>query len=283
MMKETRVIFCSDVHLCHLKFSAESSEVRMDNMVEKLNARYDERPYEKIVFLGDYSLDHWKWNIKGSWLERGVSETARFVRDYVSRLKAPCYLLPGNHEQYGEEMWKKITGDSRRDYFPVGGYLIVCCDNFAGDLDPDFHSDGTYTATDLDFVKTAMAEYPDLPVILCAHNFDQDKEPETFFAFLKEEKRITLLLCGHDHITEILDMGEKADHVCVCYDGHYSYSGMKRPITQAMWGFCEAVLTEDGIDIRYVEPENDAILGDGTVYHHIYREQNHRFFPRRDR
>ena len=50
-MKETRVIFCSDVHLCHLNFSAESSEVRMDNLVQKLNEYYREKPYEKIVFL----------------------------------------------------------------------------------------------------------------------------------------------------------------------------------------------------------------------------------------
>jgi len=280
-MKETRVIFCSDVHLCHLNFGAESPEVRMDNLVEKLNEHYAARPYEKIFFLGDYSLDHWKWQVKGSWLARGVSETERFVKEYVSRLKAPSYLMAGNHEQYGEELWQKFTGCSRQDYFVVGGYLIICCDNFAGDLDPDFHSDGTYTVTDLGFARKAMEQYPELPVILCAHDFDYDKEPEEFFTFVKEEKRITALLAGHVHVADVYDLGERAGNMCIYYDGHYSYTGRKLPLQDLMWGFCEAVLTDEGVDIRYIEPENDVTIND-EHYHHAYREQNHRFFKRRD-
>ena len=277
----TRILFCSDVHLCHFDWYGRSSEDRMDNMIRQMNEYHDEKPYEMVVFLGDYSLDHWKWQIKGSWLEKGINNTERFAKEYVSKLKVPSYLMPGNHEQYGDEMWKKITGVPRQGYFTVGGYLVICCDNFAKELDPDYHHDGFYTVTDLDFVRKAMAEYPQLPVILCAHNFDQDKEPEEFYAFVKEEKRIVLLMCGHDHITEIYDMGEKADHVCVVYDGHYAAPGMKRSVQSTMWGFCDAVLSDEGVDIRYVEPEND-ITVDGQPYHHTYREQNHRFFKRRD-
>jgi alpha-beta hydrolase superfamily lysophospholipase len=44
------------------------------------------------------------------------------------------------------------------------------CDNYAGELDPDYHHDGVYTPTDLSFVRKAMAEYPDLPVILIGHS-----------------------------------------------------------------------------------------------------------------
>lgn len=280
-MKNTRILFSSDVHLCHFDWCGRSSEERMDNMIRQMNEYYDEKPYEMVVFLGDYSLDHWKWQIKGSWLEQGINNTERFIREYVSRLKVPSYLMPGNHEQYGDEMWKKMTGGPRQGYFTVGGYLVICCDNYAKELDPDYHHDGVYTVTDLDFVRKVMAQNPQLPVILCGHNFDQDKEPEEFYAFLKEEKRIVLLMCGHDHITEIHDMGEKADHVCVVYDGHYAYPGMKRSVQSTMWGFCDAVLSDEGVDIRYVEPENDIMI-DGAPYHHEYREQNHRFFKRRD-
>ena len=48
-----------------------------------------------------------------------------------------------------------------------------------------------------------------------------------------------------------------------------------------MWGFGDMVLTEDGVELSYLEPEND-ILIDGEPYHHDHRVQNHRFFPRRD-
>ena len=280
-MRQTRVVFCTDVHLCHGQWYGRSSEQRMERMVEQLNHFYEENPYEKLVFLGDYSLDHWKWQIKGSWIERGVSETDRFVKDYASRLKAPYYMLPGNHEQYGEELWHRFTGMSRRDCFVVGGYLFICCDNFAGLLDPVEHSDGVYTPTDLDFVRKAMAQHPDLPVILCAHNFDLDEEPEAFYAFLKEETRITMLICGHDHIVESTDLGEKAGHVHLFHGGHFSYVGGKRPIEGTMWGFSEAILTDKGIDIRYIEPENDIEISEGA-YHHYYREQCHQFYPRRD-
>lgn len=280
-METTRVIFCSDVHLDHQDYGGIDREDRMAGMVEHLNQLRKERPYEKIVFLGDYSLDHWKWQVKGSWLERGVSETERFVKDYASRLEAPYYMLAGNHEQYGEALWQKFTGCSRQDYFVVGGYLIICCDNFAGDLDPDFHSDGTYTITDLDFVRKAMAEHPNLPVILCAHDFDYDKEPEEFFTFVKEEKRITALLAGHVHLADVHELGERAGNMVIYYDGHYSYAGGKGTLKDTMWGFCDAVLTDEGMDIRYVEPENDVTI-DGEPYHHPYTEKNHRFFPRRD-
>lgn len=281
-MSQTRVIFCSDVHLCHQQWCGRTSEQRMDRMIGQLNAHYEERPYEKLVFLGDYSLDYWKWDVKGSWLERGVSESQRFARDYASRLKAPYYMLPGNHEQYGEALWQQLVGMPRKDYFVVGGYLIICCDNFAGELDPVEHSDGVYSVTDLDFVRKAMAQHPDLPVILCAHYFDiEDKEPEAFYTFLKEEKRITLLICGHDHIVEITDLGEQAGHVCLYHDGQFSYAGGRQSPVDNMWGFCEAVLTDKGVEMVYIEPENDIKVG-GKPYHHDYTEKCRKFFPRRD-
>lgn len=280
-MSKTRVIFCSDVHLCHAEWFGRSSADRMENMICDLNQFYDEKPYEKIIFLGDYSLDHWVWHVGGSVLREGVSNTDNFVKQYASRLKAPYYMTPGNHEQYGYENWKKITGTSRDDAFVMGGYLVITCDNFSGLLDPHFHSDGVYTPTKLSFIREKMAAYPRLPVILCGHFFDVTQEPEEFFAFLKSETRITLLVCGHDHVAKVDDLGEKAGHVCLYHDGHYSYSGCDTTPHEFMWGFCEAILSDEGIDIRYVEPSNTVTFQD-TPLVHTYREQQRRFFRRRD-
>lgn len=281
MVMETRALIASDVHLCHLVWNGVKAEDRLENMVEKMQAYYAQKPYEMVVFLGDYSLDHWKWQVGGSWVTQGVSNTDRFRKEYASRLPVPYYMMPGNHEQYGDELWKKITGAPRQGSFVLGGYLFVCCDNFAGELDPDYHHDGVYTITDLNFVRKAMAQHPKLPVVLCAHDFDLDKEPEEFYEFLKNEKRITVLLQGHVHITHICELGEKADNLCVVHAGHYAAPSGKRSVLDHMWGFLDLVLTDDGVDIRYVEPENDLEV-DGQPYHHNYREQNHRFFKRRD-
>lgn len=281
-MIKTKVLFCSDVHLCHLEWYGRSSADRMENMIGTFNQIYDKEPYEKIIFLGDYSLDFWAYGQGGSLLAEGVSNTDNFVKYYANRLKADYYMAPGNHDLYGYENWKKITGTERDDAFVAGGYLIISCDNFAGELDPHYYSDGIYTPTKLDFIREKMAEYPEYPVILCGHFFDKSKEPEEFFEFLKEEKRITLLICGHDHLVMIEDLGEKAGNVCIYHDGHYSYSGREEdgaPVFK--WGYCEAVLGEEGIDIAYVEPANTIVVQESPVVHER-REQQRRFFKRRD-
>lgn len=264
-MSNTRLIVLSDVHLCHAAWYGEASEQRMERLVRELCGWYRRRPFDKILFLGDYSLDFWKWDIGGSFQKQGVSNTARFLRDYVPKLPAPCYLIPGNHEPYGETAWQAITGTPRQGAFVLGGYLFICCDNFAGELDPTEPSDGQYSETDLAFVKAQMAAYPDLPVLLCAHWFDQTLEPPEFFAFLRQETRIKGLMCGHDHRCFAEDLGEQAGHVTLFHDGSYSYSG--KGLGEMMWGFNELELRPDGVAITHREPPASVLRDNGTPYH----------------
>lgn len=280
-MNSTKIIFCSDVHLCHKVWYGKSSEERLEKMIEDLNRLYDEISYKKVVFLGDYSLDFWGCETFGSWIGYGISNTENFVKQYLSRLKAPYYMLPGNHEQYGNEDWLRITGFNRKGCFEQGGYLFIACDNFVGLLDPEVHSDGIYTPTDLKYIQQKMKEYPDLPVVLCAHYFDTSKEPDEFFEFIKNEKRITLLVCGHDHIVKAENLGYRAGGVYLYHDGHYSYAGQNKNPADIMWGFCGAVLSDEGIDIRYIELQNTYEY-DGKQTEHKYSEKEHIFIKRRD-
>ena len=280
-MEETRVIICSDVHLCHIDWYGLSSAERMEKLISDLNSFYEERPYEKVVFLGDYSLDFWGWDIGGSYVREGISNTENFVKQYASRLKVPCHFHPGNHEQYGYDKWLDITGDNRDDSFVVGGYLFIMSDNFSGVLDPDFHTDGEYTPTKLDFVRERMKRYPDLPVILCSHFFDFKKEPDEFFDFIKNEKRITALFCGHDHLCAVTDLDRRADDVCLYHDGHYSYAGGGKSPLELMWGFCEVKLCENGVYVRYIEPES-RFEYDGKSHIYGASEKKYTFFKRRD-
>lgn len=276
-MEKSKIIICSDVHLCHINWYDCTAEKRLKDMAYNLNAFSESNNCEKVIFLGDYSLDFWEWGEGGSYVNNGVSNTERFVKEIASTLKTPYYMAPGNHEQYGYEKWREITGCERRDCLVSGGYLFIFCDNYAENLNPDYHSDGTYTLTDISYVKECLNKHPDFPVILCSHYFDLEKENHSFFEFIKNEKRISLLICGHTHTHEVIDLGKRADNVKLYIDGHYSYSPETTPLKDNMWGFNEILLTKDGIEISYIEPENTVVYKGETLKHN-YRKQNQGFF-----
>lgn len=114
---ESRIIVCSDVHYCHIDWYGVSCSDRLNKMVQDINDYKLKKYYEKILFLGDYSLDFWAWDIGGSYVRDGISNTSNFIDKIASKLDAPYYMLPGNHEQYGNKKWKEITGNNRQDAF----------------------------------------------------------------------------------------------------------------------------------------------------------------------
>lgn len=272
-MKENHVIICSDLHLCHRGWHGPTGEERLEEWLLAMEKTYENSPYSHVFMLGDYSLDFWAWDILGCYIKEGKSYTARFIKEFASRLPAPYHMLAGNHEQYGEEKWKELTGNCRSFAKMVGGWLFIGCDNFSGNLDPTEHSDGTYTPTDLAFIKEQMDAFPDAPVILLSHWFDLTKEPPAFFEFLQNEKRITLLFCGHDHLNKITDLSEYGADVCIYHDGNYSYTPSPQ---EQLWGFCELNLSQEGVDVRYMEPAT--ALPQDEALRHEDRIQNHQFF-----
>ena len=76
-----KVLIMSDVHLCSGDWHGTTSENRMDKMIEDLNKAYAAEPYDAIFFLGDYSLDFWKYEKSGSFLYQGISNTNKLVTD----------------------------------------------------------------------------------------------------------------------------------------------------------------------------------------------------------
>ena len=135
MMERKRILIVSDTHNCHLDWYGVPTDERMKRMVRDINAEYRKDPFEMILFLGDYSLDHWKWNIKGSWLAQGRSYTAEFIEKYLRDLPpVPYYMIAGNHEQYGNEKWREITGCDRSLHVLLDDYLFILWDSYGADL-----------------------------------------------------------------------------------------------------------------------------------------------------
>lgn len=249
-----RVLIVTDTHYCQLEYGGITKEEKAERIVAQINAEYEKEPFELILFLGDYSLDHWAWNTKGTWLTHGKSYTAEFKDKYLGALPAPYYMLPGNHEQYGEENWRALTGFSREAEFVCGDILFILWDSYGGQLDPDFHSDGTYTAPDVKRIREIMERYPDKKVILCSHYFlpcgsEEEKE-------LIREERVICLVQGHTHSSKILTLPQEYGSKLVLQAGAWIAS----PIDKEAWGVRDLCIFEDKIISRY-------IVADHTLYH----------------
>lgn len=262
----SRIMITSDLHYCEPVWYEVTSEDRMTRLIRDLNAEYEKEPFDMLLMLGDYSLDFWICPPFGSVLNRGISYTEKFMRDVYPHLPpCPKYMIAGNHEQYGHENWKHITGHTRRMTVPYGDYLFIILDNFGGDLDPTENSDGTYTPSDISYIREQMAAYPGTKVFLCAHEFNMEKEPPEFCELLKSEDRIICLFAGHTHRSDITDLGDACGHKCLIRDGQFSYS---RDIENSRWGWRELRFCDDGsVTTAYVTPDSDMVLG-GEMCHH---------------
>lgn len=228
MGEKTKIILASDIHYdCGNYYGIEPDEI-MERLCADLAAEYEKQPYTALLLLGDYSLDHWAWQTKGTYLTKGLSNAKLFAEKYLDRI-APdgvaLRMIAGNHEQYGDALWNELTGFNRRDHIVIGDILFILTDTFGGDLDPTEHSDGTYIGANVEDIKSLMAAYPDKKVIICSHWFDITKEGEEFRQLLRDEKRILCLFCGHNHRSQIANTGEENGSKPILYTGNYSYSG----------------------------------------------------------
>ncbi|MBQ3063405.1 MAG: metallophosphoesterase [Clostridia bacterium] len=256
-MKKTKIIIASDIHFCAEGWYGIDRVRKAEMLRADFAAEYARDPYAALLLLGDYSLDHWEWNTKGTYLTKGHSDTALFATQCLP-LMVPAgvdvRMIAGNHEQYGEEKWQEITGGfHRRDHIVIGDFLFILSDTFGGDLDPTEHSDGTYIGADAAEIQALMARYPDKRVVLCAHWFDMNRESEAFLDLLRGEARIVCLMCGHNHISRVANTGEDKGNKPILYTGHYSYSGEKN-IVRCLPGYREMILTDEGLTSKYIVP-----------------------------
>lgn len=260
-MKE-RILFLSDLHDCHVSWYGTSTEARLEKMVKDVS---EAGHFDQLIVMGDVSLDFWGWNEGGSVLwNPSVSNTDHFMKTYMPRLPKPSCIIPGNHEQYGAEKWREITGCEREFVLETECALFIAVDSFSGNLDPSENSDGTYLPVNCDFIEEAMAEYPDKPVFLLSHYFDMAQESERFKTLLRNNDRILAMMIGHTHRSAVLDAGEDTGHKPILQCGNYSYSGEKEP-KDSFWGWRELIFEDDGtIRSFYHTPKSEYRHGNGS-------------------
>ena len=270
-MSRRRFLIASDIHWCHIDWYGVKNDDRMQLFVKHVKEEYEKDPFEALLLLGDYSLDHWKWNVQGCWLKEGRSNTRLFCDRVLAPLKelgVPMAVIAGNHEQYGRRLWQAITGGfKRQDVLVTDDVLFILPDTFGADLDPTEHSDGTYCGTDVKFVRAQMEKYPDKKVVLCAHHFEPGRESEAFKKLVREDDRILCLFGGHVHRSLVVELGEEWGNKALLYTGNYSYNGGKQPPTESMWGFRDLILTDGELHSRYITPANTIVVKDETIEH----------------
>lgn len=247
-----RILLITDIHNCHIDWQDTRCEDRMNFLCECLKGEYEKHPYDCILALGDYSLDHWKWQEGGSFLwNPPVCRTKEFMEKYASQFPAKAYFIAGNHEQYGDKTWQELTGNPREFCIVYGEYVFAMLDTFAGDLDPSENSDGTYTGINPEFMQEIIKKHPDKKIVMCAHDIIFAGEPETSHKIISENSNIICGFAGHTHCSDISIADEKYRHIPVIYCGNFSYYVESKNITP--WGYRILDTKDNSFSTDYID------------------------------
>lgn len=245
----SRILLLSDLHMCDNESYGYSQRQRLEMLVEDIYSENEKEKIDLILMLGDYSLDFW-CNI-GSYIEKGISYTKIFLDEFVGRMPCPTYYIPGNHEQYGHEKWQEMMGAPRESFAVVDDSVFVLLDNYALDLDPTEHVDGTYSYANTEYIKELLGKYPDKRFFLCAHHFEYNNETEEFKNLVKNEERIEALFAGHRHTKEAVCLGRGYGNKFLFRTGQYVWlTDCSHEHTR--WGFRDLKIYDNGFKTEFL-------------------------------
>ena len=247
--KTYRILMSSDVHYGHVYYGMDPDE-RMKEYVAFINAEHEKQPFDLMIFMGDYSLDHWING--GTLINQGKSDTTTFINKWVSQLPdVPKFFLAGNHEQYGNEEWKAITGNDRSGTITLGNNTFVLLDAFAGDLNPTTHADGTYVKLDYAAVQAAVDANPGGNVWVMAHFIDHGAESGQFKLAISQNDEVRGMFMGHRHRRDIVYAGANYANKVIAQVGSFADTRDEEKI----WGIRDLIITGKTAVSRHITAE----------------------------
>ena len=264
-MENYRILLTSDIHCTDLEdWYGIRDEVRMQRWLEDVLAEHARHPFDLILIPGDISLDY---HAEKTPFEKGYSTAYLFMKMYASRLPAgvPVLTGAGNHEQFPDAVWQKITGNPRQSHAVVGNHTFVMLDGFREALKTTYDSSDVYSPMDVAYIRELMERYHQNYVWLISHYFDLEQETAEFKKLVAEDPRIKGLFMGHTHEHQLIPMGPEWGNKIIAQTGNYSYT-MSGAANGGFWGFRDLVIEEDKAVSSYIMVDSDVILEEGPVH-----------------
>ena len=264
-MGKYRVLLTSDIHCTDLEdWYGIRDEVRMQRWLEDVLAEHARHPFDLILIPGDISLDY---HAEKTPFEKGYSTAYLFMKMYASRLPAgvPVLTGAGNHEQFPDAVWQKITGNPRQCHWVVGNQTFIMLDGFREALKTTYDSSDVYSPMDVAYIRELLDRYPENHVWLISHYFDLEREADAFRKLVADDPRIKGLFMGHTHEHQLIPMGPEWGDKIIAQTGNYSYT-MSGAANGGFWGFRDLVIEDDKAVSSYIMTGSDVILEEGPVH-----------------
>ena len=264
-MGNYRILLTSDIHCTDLEtWYGVSDEARLQHWLEEVLAEHARHPFDLILINGDISLDY---HAEKTPFEKGYSTSYLFMKMFASRLPAgvPVLVTAGNHEQFPEETWQKITGNSRQCHAVLGNHTFIMLDGFREALKTTYDSTDEYSPMDVAYIKALMERYPENHVWLISHFFDMDLESGEFKELVAKDHRIKGLFMGHTHEHQLIPLGPEYGNKVIAQTGNFSYT-MSGAANGGFWGFRDLVIEYKKATSSYIMVDSDVILEEGPVH-----------------
>lgn len=264
-MGNYRVLLTSDIHCTDLEtWYGVSDEDRLQHWLEEVLAEHARHPFDLILINGDISLDY---HAEKTPFEKGYSTSYVFMKMFASRLPAgvPVLVTAGNHEQFPEETWQKITGNSRQCHAVLGNHTFIMLDGFREALKTTYDSTDEYSPMDVAYIKSLMERYPENHVWLISHFFDMDLESGEFRELVAKDRRIKGLFMGHTHEHQLIPLGPEYGNKVIAQTGNFSYT-MSGAANGGFWGFRDLIIEDKKATSSYIMVDSDVILEEGPVH-----------------
>ena len=264
-MGNYRILLTSDIHCTDLEtWYGVSDEDRLQHWLEEVLAEHARHPFDLILINGDISLDY---HAEKTPFEKGYSTSYVFMKMFASRLPAgvPVLVTAGNHEQFPEETWQKITGNSRQCHAVLGNHTFIMLDGFREALKTTYDSTDEYSPMDVAYIKSLMERYPENHVWLISHFFDMDLESGEFKELVEKDHRIKGLFMGHTHEHQLIPLGPEYGNKVIAQTGNFSYT-MSGAANGGFWGFRDLVIEDKKATSSYIMVDSDVILEEGPVH-----------------
>ena len=264
-LAQYRILMTSDIHCTDLEdWYGVSDHDRMEHWLEAVYREHEKQPFDLILIPGDISLDY---HAEKTPFDKGYSTAWQFMKMYAARLPkgVPVIVGAGNHEQFPEETWHKITGNPRQCHAVVGNHTFVMLDGFREALLTTYDSSNCYSTMDTAYVRQLLDKYPENHMWLVSHWFQPEAETEEFRRLVSSENRIRGLFMGHTHEHQLIPLGPEWGNKVIAQTGNFSYT-MSGADTGGFWGFRDLVIEENKAVSRYIMADSDVVLEEGRVH-----------------